>query len=56
MTNLIYIQMKPIEQKICFQGIPNVFFLLRLWVFATLIEFWHSFFNINQSKIYFCEV
>ena len=28
MTNLFYDQMKPIEQKICFEGIAHVFFFL----------------------------
>ena len=47
MTNFIYSQMKPNEQKIRFQGIANVFFWLRLWVFVILNEIWTFFLRFH---------
>ena len=52
MTNLIYNQMKPNEQKICFQGMAHVFLDSSLsfrkfkwnfdffWVWTKLLEFY----------------
>ena len=36
MTDLLYSQLKPNEQKNSFQGIGHVFFKIRLWVFVIL--------------------
>ena len=48
MTNIFYDQMKPNEQKMCFEGLARVFFGLVSQISLFQMKFWFIFWGFTK--------